>query len=162
MAELTTKLFLDVKKLEKYQTLLKKQVHLENKAALTNFPNNRIYKKVLRTLSKNGNELTSNDLIFKYNFRLSEVTDAVAALTASDLITKEDISDTECKLKLTDQGIAAIKDFNKSRDEIAQAAYGSLTEDEQKQLDDLVNKLLKDYESRDVDYAGLIDLLHLN
>lgn len=165
MTNTTTKLFLDVKEFEKYQTLLKKQVHLENPQnynETSTFPNTKAHKKLLRALSKNNNELTSTDLIFKYNFRMSELQDAISALTTNKLITKEDINDTECKLTLTEKGIKAVEDFNKNADKIAQAAYGSLSDDEQKQLDALINKLLKDYKSRDVNYSSLIDVLHLN
>lgn len=88
MTELTSKLFLDVKKFEKYQTLLKKQVHLQSASVVDSpdFPNKHVYNKILRILGNHG-EVTSSDLIQQFNFRASEVKDGIKALLSADFIT---------------------------------------------------------------------------
>lgn len=69
------------------------------------------------------------------------------------------MDNNECKLKLTAGGQAAVDQLTKRREEVAEAAYGSLTADEQEQLDKLVLKLTQEYESRSVNYQALSDLL---
>lgn len=160
MTELTTKLFLDVKKFETYQDLLKKNVHLQTQSLITSsdFPNKHFYNKLLRILSKNNNEATSNDLLIKFNFRMSEIQDGIKALLSEKLITKEDLSATECKITLTETGIEAANQLAERRDKIAEEAYGTLSQEEQQQLDNLILKLTANYKNRPVNYSTLADL----
>lgn len=160
MTDLTTKLFLDVKKFETYQNLLKKNVHLQSQSIISSpdFPNKHIYNKLLRTLDKNSNEVTSADLLNKYNFRMSEIQDGIKALLSTNLISKEDLSNTECKIILTKEGIAAANQLAKRSEKIAEEAYGILSQEEQQQLDNLILKLTEDYKHRSVNYSALADL----
>lgn len=113
-------------------------------------------------MGNHDNEVTSSDLTAKYNYRTSEIQDAAQALVNNNFANKEDLSDSECKLTLTDKGKQTVRTLNDQRDEVAKAAYGGLSASEQQQLDDLVQKLVKEFSSRKVNFASLSDLMHLN
>ncbi|QNQ82258.1 hypothetical protein FP435_03825 [Lactobacillus sp. PV037] len=161
MTELSTKLFLDVKKFEKYQAMLKKQVHLSKETLVDSpkFPDEHIYNRTIRVLAKQGGALTNKELVLNFDFRTSEVKDATSALLTYNLVTKENINDKEYKLSLTDAGFNEAQKLEDRRNEISEAAYGSITPEEQEQLDKLIVKLLKNYEARDVNYTALENMM---
>lgn len=163
MSEFTTQLFLDVKNFEKYQSMLKKQVHLEQARSgeyeLEGFPNSRNFHRVIRALGGHSEGLTNTQLIYDYDFRPSDLEDGIKALVSNKLATTEDINAHEYLVKLTDAGDKRAEKLAKRREEIAEAAYGSLSEDDQRELDRIVNKLVEDYKKRDVNYTALSDLI---
>lgn len=163
MSEFTTQLFLDVKNFEKYQSMLKKQVHLEEARSgeyeLKGFPNSRNFHRVIRALGGHSEGLTNTQLINDYDFRPSDLDDGVKALVSNKLATTEDINENEYLIKLTDAGDKRAEKLAKRRAEIAEAAYSSLTEDEQRELDRIVNKLVENYKKRDINYTALRDLI---
>ena len=160
MTELSTKLFLDVKKFEKYQAMLKKQVHLSRETLIDSpkFPAEHIYNCAIRILAKQGGSLTNKELVLNFDFRTSEVKDATAALLAYKLVTK-DGNDDEYKLSLTDAGFKEAQKLEDRRNKISEEAYGSITPEEQEQLDKLIVKLTKNYEARDVNYTALENMM---
>lgn len=161
MTELSTKLFLDVKKFEKYQDMLKKQVHLEQKNLIDSpdFPDKHIYHRAVRILNQNNGSLTNKELVLNFNFRTTEVEDLTKALLDFKMVTKEDIDKDTYKLTLTEDGVNAGKWLEERRNKISEAAYGSITPAEQEELDKLVNKLIENYEARDVNYTALRNMM---
>lgn len=163
MSEITTKLFSDVKKFEKYQAMLKKSVHLnENQSgeyALAGYPNARNFHRVINILKDHADGLTNTQLVFDYDFKPSELADGVKALTDNDLATTNITNENEYTVKLTAKGQEHAEKLAKRHVAIAEAAYKALSEDEQKQLDDLITKLIADYEKRDVNYVDLSALI---
>lgn len=160
MTELSTKLFLDVKKFEKYQAMLKKQVHLSRETLIDSpkFPDEHIYNRAIRILAKQGGSLTNKELVLNFDFRTSEVKDATAALLAYKLVTKDGNED-EYNLSLTDAGFKEAQKLEDRRNKISEEAYGSITPEEQEQLDKLIVKLTKNYEARDVNYTALENMM---
>ena len=163
MSQITTQLFLDVKKFEKYQEMLKKSVHIQEARSgeydLKGFPNHRNFHRILRILGDHSTGVTNMDLIFEHDFKPSDVEDGVKALTSNNFATTEKISDDKYCIMLTKEGEKRAEALTKRREQIAEVAYGSLTEEEQIHLDQLINKLVENYEQRDVNYAGLSDLI---
>lgn len=163
MSETTTQLFSDVKKFEKYQAMLKKSVHLaeakSGEYALEGYPNARNFHRVLNILSDHEDGLTNTQLVFDYDFKPSELADGVKALTDNDLATAKITSEREYTVKLTDAGKEKAAALAKRHVAIAEAAYKALSEDEQKELDSLITKLIADYEKRDLNYTDLAALI---
>lgn len=163
MAGFTTQLFLDVKEFEKYQEMLKKSVHLAEAQSgdyeLKGFPNSRNFHRVLSAISGHSEGVTNLELVFDHDFRPSELADGVEALTTYKLATVEKIDDKEYRIKLTDEGNKMAEQLDARRDKIAEAAYGSLNEDDQRALDKIVNKLIDDYKGRDLNYTALSELI---
>ncbi|MBB1070033.1 hypothetical protein H5S40_07700 [Limosilactobacillus sp. RRLNB_1_1] len=159
MSELTTKLFLDIKDFEKYQAMLKCHVHIEEERrgeyCLSGYPDRHNYHRLLRILRGHNDGLLSHQLIYDFDYRPSELSDATKALVANNLATTSIISDEEYKIRLTDEGIEAADKLLSRRDNIAEAAYHTLSNDEQRELDNLINKLLEDYKNRNVNYTAL-------
>lgn len=81
---------------------------------------------------------------------MSEIQDGIKALLSENLISKEDISSTECKITLTKDGIMAVNQLTERSNKIAKEAYGTLSQEEQQQLDNLIVKLTNDYEHRSI------------
>lgn len=164
MSELTTKLFLDVKEFEKYQEMLKCQVHIEEERrgeyCLPGYPDRHNFHRLLRILRQHNDGLLSRQLIYDFDFRPSELDDATKALVDNNLATTSVINNDEFKIKLTTEGIEAAHKLLVRRDKIAEAAYHTLSEEEQRELDRLINALLKDYKNRDVNYTALENICH--
>lgn len=143
--------------------MLKKSVHLQEARSgeydLKGFPNHRNFHRILRILADHSTGVTNMNLIFEHDFKPSDVKDGVKALTSNDLATTEKINDDEYRIMLTKAGEKRAEALTKRREEIAEAAYGSLTQEEQIHLDQLINKLIENYEHRDLNYAGLRDLI---
>lgn len=163
MSEFTTQLFLDVKKFERYQAMLKKSVHLEEartgKYQLAGYPDSHNFHRVLRALGAHSEGLTNRQLIFEYNFKPSDLKDGVKALTSNNLATKEEINDHEYLVKLTTEGDKRAEALVRRRNEIAEAAYGFLSDEEQRELDHLINKMIDNYEKRDLNYEELRNMI---
>lgn len=159
MSELTTKLFLDVKEFEHYQELLKCHVHIEEQRrgeyTLKGYPDRHNYHRLLRILREHSDGLLSRQLIYDFDYRPSELEEATKALVANNLATTSIINDEEYKVQLTDEGIQVAHKLITRREKIAEAAYHTLSENEQRELDRLINALLKDYKNRDINYNGL-------
>ncbi|QNQ80227.1 hypothetical protein [Lactobacillus sp. PV034] len=161
MTALTTKLFLDVKEFEKYQEMLKKQVHLDEKNLIdsTAFPDKHIYHRAIRVLNKNNGSLTNRDFLLQYNFRVTEVLDLTNALVKFKMVTKQDGENDTYTLTLTEEGKKAAQWLEDRRNKISEAAYNTLTPEEQQELDNLVNKLTENYKGRDVNYMALKNMM---
>lgn len=162
MAELTTKLFLDVKDFEKYQAMLKRNVQLQEEQSgeysLPGFPDSHNFHHLLRILHKYDDGLLSQQLIYDFDYRRTDLDDATKALVTNGLATTSPVNEEVYKINLTTAGQKAADDLEARRDKIAEAAYHTLSEDEQKELDRLVNKLTEDYKGRDVNYTALKNL----
>lgn len=162
MSELTTKLFLDVKEFEKYQYLLKRNVQIEEELhgeyTLPGYPDRHNYHRLLRILRKHKDGLLTDQLIFDYDYRPSDLGVATDALVTNNLATSEPVDKDNSKIRLTTEGIEVADNLLKRRDRIAKAAYGTLSEEEQRELDRLIEKLLEDYKGRDVNYEALANL----
>ncbi|WP_251573768.1 hypothetical protein [Limosilactobacillus agrestimuris] len=158
MSELTTKLFLDIKEFEKYQEMLKCQVHIDEERhgeyCLPGYPDRHNFHHLLRILRDHKDGLTSDQLIFDYDFRPSELDNATSALVNNNLATTTTDND-KYRIRLTDEGIEVAHKLLTRREKIAEAAYRSLSENEQRDLDRIINILLEDYKNRDVNYTGL-------
>ncbi|WP_251546545.1 MarR family winged helix-turn-helix transcriptional regulator [Limosilactobacillus caecicola] len=163
MQNFTTQLFLDVKKFEKYQEMLKKSVHLAQAQSddyqLAGFPNSRVYRRIIGILADHSEGMTNSELIFEHDFRPSEFNDGVKALVDNDLATTKQIDEHHFHIELTEKGRKWAEGLDNRRDKIADAAYGSLNEDDQRELDRIVNKLIDDYKGRDVNYTALSELI---
>lgn len=163
MAVSASQLFLDIKKFEKYQAMLKKSVHLEQAQSgeyeLKGFPNSRNFHRLLRILGGHSEGLTNTELVFDHDFRPSELADGVEALTTNKLASVEKLNDQQYRITLTDEGDKMAEQLDERRTKIAQEAYGALNEEEIMHLDQLINKLIDDYESRDLNYTGLSELI---
>jgi len=159
MSELTTKLFIDVKNFEKYQSMLKCQVDIEEERhgdyCLPGFPDRHNFHRLLRILRKHDDGLTSKQLIYDFNYRPSDLEDATKALVTNNLANTTPINEEDYKIRLNTEGIEVADNLLKRRDKIAEAVYHTLSENEQRELDRLVNKLTEDYANRDVKYNAL-------
>ncbi|MBD7894835.1 hypothetical protein H9564_03750 [Limosilactobacillus sp. Sa3CUN2] len=146
MSELTTKLFLDIKEFEKYQEMLKCQVHIDEERhgeyCLPGYPDRHNFHHLLRILRDHKDGLTS------------ELDDATSALVNNNLTTTTTDNDKH-RIRLTDEGIEVAHKLLTRREKITEAAYRSLSENEQRDLDRIINILLEDYKNRDVNYTGL-------
>ncbi|MBB1079635.1 hypothetical protein H5S09_07130 [Limosilactobacillus sp. STM2_1] len=159
MSELTTKLFLDIKEFEEYQSLLKCHVHIEEERrgeyCLPGYPDRHNFHRLLRILRQHKDGLLSRQLIYDFDYRPSELEDATKALVANNLATTSVINNEEFKIRLTDEGIQVAHKLLIRRDKIAEAAYHTLSEKEQRDLDRLINTLLADYKNRNINYDAL-------
>lgn len=75
--------------------------------------------------------MTNKELVLNFDFRTSEVKDT------------------------TDAGFTEAQKLKDRRNKISEEAYGSITQEEQEQLDKLVVTLTKNYETRGVNYTTL-------
>ncbi|WP_241499205.1 hypothetical protein [Limosilactobacillus reuteri] len=71
------------------------------------------------------------------------------------MATTTPINEEDYKIQLNTEGIEVADNLLKRRDKITEAAYHTLSENEQRELDRLVNKLIEDYANRDVNYNAL-------
>ena len=134
MSELTTKLFIDVKNFEKYQSMLKCQVHIEKERhgdyCLPGFPDRHNFHHLLRILRKHDDDLTSKQLIYDFDYRPSDLEDATKALVTNNLSTTTPINEEDYKIQLNTEGIEVADNLLKRRDKITEAAYHTLSENE--------------------------------
>lgn len=144
--------------------MLKKSVHLDQAQSgeygLKGFPNHhRNFHRLLRLLGSLSNGLTNTELVFDYDFRPSELADGIEALSTNKLASVEKLNDQQYRITLTDEGDKMAEQLVSRRNKIAQEAYGTLTEEEQRHLDQLINKLIDDYKGRNLNFTALSELI---